>query len=130
MFALNQLPALKQGFPDVCLTPMGPLLVPMPYPNMAQEVMGTPAPMNIFIGGAPVHNMATVIGLSMGDLPGVSGVASGLVLGPQTTLVNATTFLTGALPTQRLGSMGISNLCNVVSVACTPNQTRVLLLCA
>jgi hypothetical protein len=130
MFALNQLPALKLGFPDVCLTPVGPALVPVPYANLAQEALGTPAPLHILVGGAPVHHMATVIGASMGDLPGVAGVASGLVLGPQTSLTNANTFLTGALPTQRLGSTGLSNLCNALSVACVPNQVKVLLLCA
>ena len=130
MFALNQLPAMTMGMPDVCLTPMGPIMVPVPYPNMAQEALGFPAAFNILVGGAPVHNMGTTLMLSMGDLPGGAGVASGTVLGPHRSLTNALTCLMGSLPTRRVGSMGPSNMMNTVGNAAIPNQVRVLLLCA
>lgn len=130
MFALNQLPALTIGMPDVCLTPVGPVVIPVPYPNIAQEVLGFPAPYNVIVGGAPVHNMGTTLPLSLGDLPGVAGVASGTVMGPHRSLTNATTCLMGSLPTRRVGSCGPSNTMNTIGIAAVPNQFKVVLLCA
>ena len=127
MFALNQFPATSLGFPDVCLTPnIVPL--PVPYMNSAFEYSGFPAAYNILVGCAPVHNMATVLSPSFGDLPGIAGVASGTVMGPVFSMVNSNTCLMGCLPTKRVTSFGSSNLINSMSSAVTPNQFRVLIL--
>ena len=128
MFALNQFPALSFGFPDVCLTPAGLFTVPVPYPNTATESLGFPFPLNIFVGGSPVHNMATVIGSSMGDLPGIAGMASGAVLGPAFAFLNSNTCLMGGLPTKRVTSFGSANFINAASMAAVPNQLKVLVL--
>jgi hypothetical protein len=127
MFALNQFPALSTGFPDVCLTPII-VPVPLPYPNMAFECTGFPAAYNILVGGAPVHNMSTILLPSIGDLPGIMGVASGMVMGPNLSLVNSFTCLMGALPTKRVTSFGTSNLINTESIALVPNQFTTLVL--
>lgn len=128
MFALNQFSAMTFGFPDVCWTPNFPSPVPIPYPNIANECTGVPAVNNILVGGAPVHNMGTVLSVSTGDLPGVMGVASGTVMGPSTSRVNSNTCLMGSLPTKRLTSFGTSNLINTPSTAISPNQFVVLIL--
>lgn len=128
MFAMNQFPAANVGFPDVCNTLIGIASVPVPYPNVALESTGFPAPFNTIVGGSPVHNLATIMVPSMGDLPGLSGVASGTVLGPGNTFVNAQTTLMGALPTKRVTSFGLSNTTNNPTAAVTPNQLKVLIL--
>jgi hypothetical protein len=128
VFALNQLPAITMAFPDVCITMVVIVPVPIPYPNISFEFMGFPAAYNILVGGAPVHNMATVLVPSVGDLPGLMGVASGMVMGPNFSFVNSFTCLMGALPTKRLTSFGISNLTNAPAIAITPNQFKVLVL--
>jgi hypothetical protein len=128
MFIMNSFPALNLGFPDVCMTVIGLAPVPVPYPNIAIESSGFPFPPNIFIGGSPVHNLATTLVPSQGDLPGFSGVGSGTVLGTGNTFVNSNTVLHGALPTKRVTSMGTSNLTNSPSIASTPNNFSVLLL--
>lgn len=130
MFVLNSSPAMMIGFPDVCITMMGPIPTPVPYPNVGNESTGLPVPTHILMSVSPVHNLATMLSPSMGDLPGFSGVASGMVMGPCRSLTHANTFLTGALPTKRMGSTGLSNLSNTFSVACTPNQCKVLVLAA
>lgn len=130
MFALNSAPAVTIGFPDVCLTQIGPVPTPVPYPNTAMESQGLPVPPHILMSVSPVHNLATTIAPSLGDLPGYMGVASGMVMGPCRSLTHANTFLTGALPTKRVGSIGTSNLTNTLSVASTPNQCKVLVLAA
>ncbi len=128
MFAMNQFPAANVGFPDVCNTMIGTGSVPVPYPNAAMESTGFPAPFNTIVGGAPVHNLITIMPPSQGDLPGHSGVASGTVMGPGNTFVNAQTTLMGALPTKRMSSTGLSNTINNPTSAVTPNQLKVLIL--
>ena len=41
MFATTQIPALNLGFPDVCLTPAGPVPAPVPVPGN-RYANGTP----------------------------------------------------------------------------------------
>lgn len=128
MFAMNQLPAVNFGFPDVCNTETGSGSAPVPYPNTAVESTGFPFVPHVIVGIAPVHNLATMMPPSQGDLPGHSGVASGTVLGPGNTFVNAQTTLMGSLPTKRVTSFGVSNTTNNPTAAMTPNQLTVSIL--
>ena len=128
MFALNQFPAPNVGFPDVCNTETGSGSAPVAYPNTAIESTGFPAAFHVIVGFAPVHNLATIMPPSQGDLPGHSGVASGTVLGPGNTFVNAQTTLMGALPTKRVTSTGVSNTTNNPTTAAAPNNLSVLVL--
>ena len=128
MFAMNQFPALTFGFPDVCWTLVFIVPIPIPYPNLSLECCGFPAAYNIFVGGAPVHNMSTMLLPSFGDLPGLFGAASGMVMGPDFSFINSFTCLMGCLPTKRWTSFGTSNLINSPALAITPNQFRVLVL--
>ena len=40
--ASNSGVGMNMGFPDVCVTPVGPVPVPIPYPNMAMNAMAVP----------------------------------------------------------------------------------------
>ena len=41
--ACNKGVGMNMGFPDVCLTPAGPVPVPIPDPNMAMNAMAVPS---------------------------------------------------------------------------------------
>src|SRR3954469_10556820 len=109
MFANTQMMGMDLAFPDVCLTPM-PAPVPIPYPNIAMGPMGVPAAYNILFMCAPAHNMSTTVPLSNGDNAGVAtGVASGMVMGPDRHLTAAFTVLVDGMPATRLTSVSLQN---------------------
>lgn len=129
MFANNQMMGMDMGFPDVCLTPMVPAPVPIPYPNIAMGPMGVGAAINVLLGGAPTHNLATVVPLTNGDNAGVAmGVASGTVMGPSRHLTGAFTMLVGGTPVSRMTSMSLQNSTNCPGVRLVPSQVKVLVL--
>lgn len=129
MFANAQMMGMDMGFPDVCLTPMVPAPVPIPYPNIAMGPMGVGAAVKVMFGGTPAHNLMTVIPLTNGDNAGVAlGVASGLVMGPSRHLTGAFTVLVGGAPATRVTSMSLQNGTNCPGARIVPSQVKVLLL--
>lgn len=129
MFANTQMGGLNFAIPDVCLTPTPAGPVPIPYPNFALGPMGVPAAYNVLFGGAPAHNLSTVIPLTNGDNPGVAmGVASGTVMGPSRHLTAAFTVLVDGIPATRLTSVSLQNSTNIPGMAIVPSQVQVLLL--
>jgi hypothetical protein len=129
MFANSQMGGIDLGFPDVCMTPMGPTPVPVPYPNITMGPLGVPPVAKVLFGMAPSHNMATTMVTSMGDNPGVAtGVASGTVMGPTRHVTAAFTVLLTGLPATRMTSVGIQNNTNTVGMRIAPSQVKVLLL--
>jgi Domain of unknown function (DUF4150) len=129
MFANTQMMGMDLGFPDVCLTPVGPAVAPIPYPNIAMGPMGVPAAYNVLFMCTPAHNLATMIPMTNGDNAGVAtGVASGTVMGPARHLTAAFTVLVGGMPATRLTSMSLHNTTNCPGVRLVPSQVKVLLL--
>jgi hypothetical protein len=129
MFANSQMGGMDMGFPDVCLTPVGPAPVPIPYPNIAAGPMGVPAAYNVLFMCTPAHNLSTVVPLTNGDNAGVAmGVASGVVMGPSRHLTGAFTVLVGGMPASRMTSMSLQNSTNCPGARLVPSQTKVLLL--
>jgi len=129
VFANNQIMGIDMGLPDVCKTPVGPALVPIPYPNIAVGSMGVPAAYNVLFGCAPAHNLSTMVPVTMGDTPGVGlGVVSSLVMGPTRHVTAAFTVLAGGMPATRLTSMSLHNNMNCPGVRLAPSQVSVLLL--
>lgn len=129
MFANTQMMGFDIGFPDVCLTPspVGP--VPLPYPNIAAGPMAVSAVYNVLYGGAPAHNLATVIPMTNGDNAGTAlGVASGTVMGPSRHLTGAFSVLIGGMPATRLTSMSLQNSTNCLGARLTPSQLTVCIL--
>jgi carboxyl-terminal processing protease len=72
MPASNNGVGMNMGFPDVCLTPAGPAVVPIPYPNIAQNCMSSVFSPNVFTGFMPALNMASIKSMTMGDNAGVA----------------------------------------------------------
>lgn len=131
MFANTQMGGLNLAFPDVCLTPAppAPTPIPIPYPNLSIGPLGVPFVPMVLYGGAPAHNLATMVPISMGDNPGIAtGVASGTVMGPTRSLTAAFTVLVGGLPGTRLTSVNIQNSTNAPGMRIVPSQVRVILL--
>ena len=130
MFATNQLGGMSLGFPNVCLTPMFPAPIPIPYPSMEMGPMGIPiSTSTILFGGAPVHNLVSIYPMTLLGPPGIAGVASGTVMGPGRPILGSFTVLCGAAPTTRMTTMSLGNLVNCPpNVRLTPSQVRVLLL--
>lgn len=131
MFANNQLGGQAMGFPDVCLTPAppAPAPVPIPYPNIATTPMGVPAAYTVLLNGGPAHNMGTQVPLTNGDNAGLAtGVASGMVMGPQRAITAAFTFLVGGKPGTRMTSVTLQNSTNCPGCQLAPSQTKVLVL--
>jgi hypothetical protein len=131
MFANTQMGGMNLGFPDVCMTPAppAPTPIPIPYPNMSLGPLGVPFVPMVLYGGAPAHNLATIVPISMGDNPGIAtGVASGTVMGPTRSLTGAFTVLVGGLPSTRLTSVNIQNSTNAPGMRIVPSQVKVLLL--
>ena len=64
--------------PDVCLTPMGNSVVPIPYSNTAESKDTSNGSTNVFVDGNPIMLKDSVFSKSTGDEPGIAlGVGSG-----------------------------------------------------
>jgi carboxyl-terminal processing protease len=70
--ASNKGVGMNMGFPDVCLTPAGPAVVPIPYPNMAMNAMAAPFCPTILLTCMPALNMGSIIPMTLGMQPGVA----------------------------------------------------------
>jgi hypothetical protein len=129
MFANTQMMGTDMAFPDVCLTPAGPAMVPIPYPNIAMGPTAIPNQEVVVILAMPAHNLGTVTPLTNGDNAGVGeGVASGMVMGPSRHLTGSFTVLFEGMPATRLTSMSLQNSTNAPGARLVPSQPVVLLL--
>src|SRR5262245_19047177 len=128
MFSNTQAGGTSFAFPDTLLTPMGPLLVPVPYPNNAQSAQGVPPASNVFIQGMPAHNLATKVPVSDGANPGVAGASSGTVAGAARPVTGAYTVLFDGMPVTRLTDATQQNSGNIAGSFVAPSQSKVLVL--
>jgi hypothetical protein len=85
------------AFPDVCNTPSGPSMVPVPYPNVAQLATATGTASTVTAGGKAVIVKSSEIPTSSGDEAGSGGgVTSGTTTGKCTfTSASGTVFAEG-----------------------------------
>ena len=131
MFANCSMPGMDMSFIDVCKTPVGPAVVPIPYPNIAMKAMAIPptTSMKHLIMFMPSHHIGTNIPTSMGDNAGVlGGVASQIMMGPSRNTKCSTKVITGGMPATRMLDTTIQNLTNAVGMTLVPGQFKVLYL--
>jgi hypothetical protein len=85
------------AFPDLCNTPSGPSMVPVPYPNIAQLADATGTASSVTAGGKAVIVKSSEIPTSSGDEAGSGGgVKSGTTKGKCTfTSASGTVFAEG-----------------------------------
>jgi hypothetical protein len=117
MFPVStNLGGMSFGMPDVCLTPAGPAVVPVPYPNMAMNVMANPGlcTFTFIVAGGLAMSMKSMVMLSNGDNGGaVGGVMSGMMMGPARFNLGSFSLLVGGMPAARMTSLTMQNMTNV-----------------
>ncbi len=123
--------ATSLGFPDICKTIVGPVIVPIPYPNIASTSMAIPNVLNIFITAMPVHNLLTTTPLTNGDNAGVAGgLISQIMMGPSKHLKGSVKVFKSCMPATRMldptGQNGM--LPNTLGVTLSPSQVKQLIL--
>lgn len=114
---------------DVCKTPAGPVVVPVPYPNFAMNAMAVAWSPNVLWTFLPALNQASIIPLTMGDEAGVAGgLASGIIKGPSVVTMGNPIVFVNMLPAKNLTCLTASNMFNAPIGACLiPSITQVLL---
>jgi hypothetical protein len=133
MFMLSMGPGMDLAFPDVCLTPVGPVPVPTPYPNTAMSAATAPMAANVLVECTPALNMTSKGLVSLGDEAGVLlGAVSHMMSGQTSYDVGCFTIMVGGAPAQRLTSVTGQNcmaeLPNSVGACIAPSQATVLTL--
>lgn len=116
------------GPTDVCKTPAGTAVVPVPYPNIAMLPMAIKTPVKIFAVKKPPIHLASSVPSTTGDEAGtLGGVVSGVVKGPASFTVGSPTVLFEGMPVVRLTSTTIQNGAspNTVGVVSVPSQVIV-----
>lgn len=122
---------MQMGLPDVCKTPVGPVVVPVPYPNIAMTPMAIPTQFTVFTMCMPSHNMTTMVELTEGDEPGVlMGLISQLDMGTAACIFGSTNVFLGGPPATKLTSPTGQNgiVPNVPGITLSPSQTVFLAL--
>lgn len=120
---------MNLGCMDVCKTPIGPIPVPIPYANVAMLPTAVPSQMKVLAMGSPVHNLSTVMPMTMGDSPGVlMGVISGLVMGPAGAMMGSNNVFVCGPPVAKFGMPAKQNGLspNVVGSTVAPSQVKVM----
>ncbi len=132
MFANCSMMGMHLAFPDVCITPIGPIPTPIPYPNLALLPMAIPPTANIkhLISMMPAHNMATMVPMSLGDFTGVmGGVMSGMIMGPGRNIMGSVKAFTGGMPSTKMLSPTMQNMTNCpLGMTLVPSQFKVLIM--
>ncbi|EYF08299.1 S41 family peptidase [Chondromyces apiculatus] len=70
--ASNKGLGMSFGFPDVCRTPVGPAIVPVPYPNIALNAQAATFSPIVKVAMIPALNMASIIAMTSGDEAGIA----------------------------------------------------------
>jgi hypothetical protein len=125
------MPALDFAFPDVCNTPIPPVIVPVPYPNINMSTMGIPTQFRFLTMCMPSHNMTTVRAMSNGDNVGVSlGLMSGMVMGPGLAMGGSSNLFIGGPPATKMVMPAKQNGIgpNAFGISLSPAQIRLMAL--
>jgi carboxyl-terminal processing protease len=112
----------NMGFPDVCVTPVGPKPTPIPYPNTAMNVTAVPFAPNVLVSFMPALNMGAEMPMTLGDQPGVESPHMGpgrYTMGNPTVLINAEPAVNLLCPTSG------NNMVNSLGAVTVPSITNV-----
>ncbi|WP_027185558.1 DUF4150 domain-containing protein [Desulfovibrio inopinatus] len=129
MYAITKEGGMLMSPADVCLTPAGPVVVPIPYPNIGEPEMGEPACERVLINGTPSLNMSSTVMPSNGDQAGVmGGVVCGEIMGEVKFTEGSEKVTLAGSPAVRLTSSTTHNENNAVGACLVPSQTKVLIM--
>ena len=97
--ATTQIGAMNMAMPDVCKTQVGPAVVPIPYPNIAESSAHVPNVENQFFAAGTAHNLMTEGTTSNGDQAGIEGgVVSSMIMGPDKYTMGSMKVILGTAP--------------------------------
>ncbi len=118
-------------FPDICKTPMPPpvVMLPLPYPNLAFNMMAMTFSLNVFWSFMPALNMASRIAMSTGDEPGaMGGLISGIIKGMASVTMGNPIVAVNGMPAKHLLCPTSSNNYNAMAgLSAIPSLTNVFL---
>lgn len=120
--ASNSGVGMNVGFPDVCVTPVGPVPTPIPYPNMALHATAVPFAPNVLVSFVPALNMGATTPMTLGDQAGVESPFMGpgrYTMGNPTVLINALPAINLLCPTTG------NNMINALGAVLVPSITNV-----
>lgn len=120
--ASNSGVGMNIGFPDVCVTPVGPVPTPIPYPNMAMNATAVPFAPDVLISFVPGLNMGAEMPLTLGDQAGVESP----FMGPGRYTMGNPTVMIDALPAVNLLCPTTGNdMINALGAVMVPSITNV-----
>jgi len=121
--ATNRGVGMNIGFPDVCLTPVGPAVVPIPYPNFALTAQAAAFSPVVRVSGVNALNLGSMIPMTMGD---DSGVAHWSVKGPGRYVMGNPIVSIDRLPAINLTCLTTGNTGNnAIGAVLVPSATNV-----
>jgi hypothetical protein len=131
MFAKTQMGGLDFAMPDVCLTPVPPVVVPIPYPNISVPTTAIPSQVKVLTLAMPNHNLMTITPMTNGDNGGVNmNPMSGMVMGPSKQLMGSVKTFIGGMPATMMlrptGQNGMSP--GAFGASLVPSQVKLMIL--
>ncbi len=120
---------MNMGLMDMCWTPAGFIPILLGYVNTATLSTAVPSQFVVTTSCMPVHNLCTVMPMTMGDSPGVLlGAVSGLVMGPAGAMMGSGNVFVCGSPVAKFGMPAKQNgLCpNVIGSTVVPSQYKVM----
>ncbi|OQB55284.1 MAG: hypothetical protein BWX99_01435 [Deltaproteobacteria bacterium ADurb.Bin151] len=97
--------------PDVCNTPMGIAVVPIPYVNIARSTDTTQGSTTVTMDANPVMLSESLFSTSSGDEPGtIGGVSSGVNKGKARFVTTSSDVIVEGKPVGRRTDLMVSNL--------------------
>ena len=112
------------GFPDVCMTPAGPAVVPVPYPNIAMNAQATAFSPVVKVSGVNALNQSSQIPMTSGD---EAGTAHPVIKGPSTYTMGNPIVHIDRLPAINLTCPTTgNNMNNALGAVVVPSATNVL----
>lgn len=113
--------------PDVCLTPVGPAMVPIPYVNLALHTAASKASTIVSFAGMAALNLGSTVPTTLGDEPGVGGgVMSGTFKATAYFRIGSPIVFIENLPAVRVTSLTTGNNDNAIGAVVVPGVPHVL----
>jgi len=115
------------AFPDVCKTPVGPSMVPIPYPNFGQVSGAKKTSKKVKFVKKEVVTIKSEIPNTNGDEPGVGGgVVSGVQMKKVEYVKCSSKVKAEGNKVAHLVSTTKQNKGNIVGAQIAPSQTKVI----
>lgn len=117
------------AFPDVCKTPIGPSMVPIPYPNLGQVAQAKKTSKKVKFVKKEVVTIKSEIPRTSGDEPGVGkGIVSGKVMGKVTyKKCSSKVKAEGNKVAHLISTTGHNGgTANMIGAQVSPSQTKVI----